>query len=172
MSTKNLGDLIRVLADKGEEIYSEPCEVLEIKGETADVRPLSGKADILGARLLAGDSKTPFLIMPTKGSVVLVTYTSKDTAFVSLYSEIDSIQLRGDQFGGLIKIEELVKKLNGVENKVNDLITKFNSHIHVTTATIGPGPAPGVIAPPTTPETPIAPVTQKSDLENDTVKHG
>lgn len=171
MNTQNLGDLIRTLAENGAEIYSEPCEVLEVKGEFVDVRPLSKKADILGANLLAGTSKTPFKIIPSKGSIVMVTYTSKDTAFVTCYSEIDTIELRGNQFGGLIKIDDLVTKLNGVENKLNDLITKFNGHIHVTTATVLVG-APGVISPTTTPETPIAPVTTKSDLENPDVVHG
>jgi hypothetical protein len=38
-------------------------------------------------------------------------------------------------------------------SKVDDLASKFNSHIHTTTATVGPGPAVGVISPTTGPYT-------------------
>ena len=167
----NIGDLIAKLADKKEEVYSIICKVSEVSGEVAELAPLNGDASLFDVKLIAGTSATPLLITPVVGSTVIATFLSKDTAFVSLYSEIESVQLMGDQFGGLIKIEELVKKINGLENKLNDLISKFNTHIHITTATVLIGP-PGVITPPTTPETPIAPVTSKSDLENENIKHG
>ena len=168
----NIGDLIAKLADKKEEVYSIICKVSEVSGEVAELAPLNGDASLFDVKLLAGTSATPLLITPVVGSTVIATFLSKDTAFVSLYSEIESVKIMGDQFGGLIKIEELVKKINGLENKLNDLINKFNTHIHITTATISATPVPGVIAPPTTPETPIAPVTSKSDLENENIKHG
>tara|TARA_R100000951_G_scaffold58652_2_gene49306 strand:+ start:1338 stop:1850 length:513 start_codon:yes stop_codon:yes gene_type:complete len=167
----NIGDMIAKLADKNEEVYSIICKVSEVSGEVAELAPLNGDASLFDVKLIAGTSATPLLVTPVVGSTVIATFLSKDTAFVSLYSEIESVQLMGDQFGGLIKIEELVKKINGLENKLNDLISKFNTHIHITTATVLIGP-PGVIAPPTTPETPIAPVTSKSDLENENIKHG
>jgi len=169
--TQNIGDLIKKLAQTGDEVYSVICTVLEVNGEFCDLQPLDDSAALLDVKLIAGTSKTPLLITPVKDSVVIATFLTKDTAFVSLYSEIESVQIRGDQFGGLIKIEELVKKINTLENKLNDLITKFNSHIHITTATILIG-GPGVIAPPANQETPITPTTQKSDLENEAIKHG
>jgi len=168
----NIGDLIKQLAATDDEIYSIVCKVVEVSGEFAELAPLNGDANILGVKLLAGTSSTPLLITPSKDSVVIATFLSRDTAFISLYSEIESVQIRGDQYGGLIKIDDLVGKLNDIENKVNGLITKFNTHIHITTATISATAVPGVIAPPTTTETPIAPITQKSDLENPEVKHG
>jgi hypothetical protein len=167
--TQNIGDLIRKLVENNEEVYSLPCEVVEVSGSLAELAPLNGDANLLNVKLIAGTSTTPLLITPTKGSVVIATFLSKDTAFIGLYSEIDTIELRGNQYGGLIKIEDLVGKLNDIENKVNGLITKFNSHTHL----YAPGPsAPIPTAPTVTPETPITPITLKTDLENDKINHG
>lgn len=79
------------------------------------------------------------------------------------------IVMNGGDLGGLVKVQSLVSKLNRLENALNGLITKFNSHTHV----YAPGPLPPVpTAPPIPLETTvIAPVTAVSDLENDKVKH-
>lgn len=169
--TQDIGDLIRKLVENNEEVYSLPCTVVKVSGEVAELAPLNGDANIFGVKLIAGTSTSPLLITPTKDSVVIATFLSKDTAYIALCSEIDSVAIRGDQYGGLIKVEDLVSKINGLENKVNALIAKFNAHTHITTATVLVG-SPGVISPTLTPETPIAPVTLKSDLENTKVKHG
>lgn len=172
MDTQNIGDIIRRLAANGEQIYSLPCEVTAVNGNFADLKPLIGDAEIFDVKLIAGDSNTPLLITPVVGSTVIATFLSKDTAFISIYSEIESIKLRGDQFGGLVKVQEVVDKLNRLEDKLNDLVSKYNSHTHITTATVGGGPTPGTIAPVTSPETPIAPNTTVSDLENPEILQG
>lgn len=170
--SKNIGDIIREIVKDGSEIYSLPCKVMEVNGEEADLAPLNGDATILGVKLIAGSSGTPLLITPAVDSVVIATFTSKDTAFISLYSEIEEIQLRGDQYGGLIKIEDLVNKINAIENKINALVTTFNSHVHTTAPFTPIAGSPIPTSPTATPETPITPTTQRSDLENEQVKHG
>jgi hypothetical protein len=170
MNTQNIGDLIKQLAKNGEEVYSLPCKVVSIDSDNlAELEPLNGDPNLLGVRLTAGASDTPFLVTPVIGSAVIATFLSRNTAFISLYSEIESVEIRGSDFGGLIKIEEAVNKFNRLENKVNDLITKFNTHTHI----YAPGPLPPVpTAPTVAPEVPIMPTTLKSDLENQNVKHG
>ena len=170
--TENIADLIKKLAETNDEIYSVVCKVVKVDGEEAELAPVNGDANILGVKLIAGTSETPLLITPAADSIVIATFLSKDTAFISLYSEIETIKLRGDQFGGLIKVEELVKKINRLEDGLNDLISKYNSHIHTTTATVGATPTPGVIAPPVATGSPITPNTQKGDIENEKVLHG
>ena len=172
IDTYDIRALIQKLAKTDDEIYSQVCKVVNVNGNFCEVAPVRGDANIFKVKLLAGDSETPFLIVPAVDSEVVVTFLSKDTAFISLYSEIETINIRGDAFGGLVKVEELVSKINRLEDKVNALISKFNAHTHITTATVGATPVPGVIAPPVTTETPIAPNTAKSDLENDKIKHG
>ena len=64
------------------------------------------------------------------------------------------LHLNGDSLGGVVKVEEVVKRLNALERKMN-------THIH-TVATL----------PTTVPVgTPIT-LTQVADLENANVKHG
>jgi hypothetical protein len=165
--TLDIRALIQKLAKTDDEIYSLVCTVKEVNGDFCSVAPVNGDAEIFKVKLVAGSSKTPLLIEPVVDSVVVVTFLSKNTAFISLYSEIESVQIRGDQYGGLIKIEELVKKINALENQVNDL---YNALIGIVVPLAPSGAYP--LAPSFAAIQPIAPTTQKSDLENDKIKHG
>lgn len=53
-----------------------------------------------------------------------------------------------------VRYSELETAYNAVNDKLNDLITKYNAHIHVTTATVSATAIPGVISPTTSSETP------------------
>lgn len=165
--------------------------VKEVNGTICNVER-SELPDLIDVRLQAieGDLDTHILITPKVDSQVTCATIDNEhaEAVVVKYSEIESIKVKiGDNeclinedgvelcannFGGLIKIDDLVDKLNQLENKVNDLIQKHNTHTHITTATVGPTPTVGTIVPTTATEAPIQPITQKSDLENDKVKHG
>lgn len=81
----------------------------------------------------------------------------------------ENIIFNGGDLGGLVVIQKLTDKLNELKDTVNDLITKYNEHIHVTTATVGTGPV-GVLSPTTSTATPAQPFN-KSDYENEKVKH-
>lgn len=168
--TQNIGDLIKNLARTGDEVYSLACKFVSIDSDGfAELEPLNGDPNLIDVKLIAGASDNPLLVTPAVDSVVLATFLSKDTAFISLYSDVESIELRGSDFGGVVKVEELVAKINRLEDKVNDLITKFNSHTHLYV----PGANPAIPTPaPTNPETPITQNTVVSDLENENVKHG
>lgn len=63
------------------------------------------------------------------------------------------IEVDGEQnvkLGGL-DASDFVALASLVLAELNDIRTKFDSHIHVTTATVGAGPTPGVIASPSAP---------------------
>lgn len=166
--TLDIRALIQKLAKTDDEIYSMVCTVKEVNGEFCTVTPVNGDAEIFKVKLVAGSSKTPLLIVPVVDSVVVVTFLSKNTAFISLYSEIETVQIRGDQYGGLVKIEELVKKINTLEGRINDLLTALKS----ITVTIPSGGGAVPFAPFFAAISPIVPTTQKADLENDKIKHG
>ena len=166
--TLDIRALIQKLAKTDDEIYSMVCTVKEVNGEFCTVTPVNGDAEIFKVKLVAGNGKTPLLIEPVVDSVVVVTFLSKNTAFVSLYSEIETIQIRGDQYGGLIKIEELVKKINTLEDNLNNVLNSLKG----ITVTIPSGGGAVPFAPFFAAISPIAPTTQKSDLENDAIKHG
>ena len=112
-------------------------------------------------------------------------YSTQNDPFIALYSDIDSaylqvgdssieilndgsITLNDGSYNGLVKVADLVTKLNNLENLVNDLISKFNSHTHILTLTSGTGTA----APTAAPETNTLTPTKQSDLENSKITHG
>ena len=165
--TQDIGDLIRTLAKSEEEVYSIPCSVVSISDNLAELAPLNGDANLLDVRLIAGASETPFLITPVIDSVVLATFLSKDTAFISLYSEIETIQIRGDQYGGLIKIEELITNLDRLTARVDGIIDAIEMGVPIA--------QDGGVGYQTTMKAILATLINKEDfsnMENDEVTHG
>jgi tetrahydromethanopterin S-methyltransferase subunit B len=89
-----------------------------------------------------------------------------DTAELEVTSGV--VVLNGGENGGLVKVQELVDKINRLESKVNGLVTKYNAHTHL----YNPGPGtPVVTATPPVTETAITPVTTVANIENPNVKH-
>lgn len=161
-------DSIRKIAKENEEIYSIVCKVknINVTEKICDCEPIDGSADLLNVRLMA-ENKTGFLIIPTDGSIVIVTMLNKYTGYVSMFSEVDEIQLNGDNEDGLVKVNDLVTKLNNLENLVNNILTTLKT----TTIPLAPsGTYP--FAPLYAAFNLIAPITNKTDIENNKVKHG
>ena len=75
-----------------------------------------------------------------------------------------------DGLNGMIDIVDLTTKVNALVQTVNALIASYNSHVHVTTATVGPSEVPGVISAIVTPAQTAA-TFNKSDYENTKIKH-
>ena len=78
------------------------------------------------------------------------------------------ITLNNGSLGGLVKLNDLVNRLNLIENKVNSLIGKYNSHTHILTLSTGTGTA----APTATTEAGTLTPTQPQDIENDKIIQG
>lgn len=146
---------------------------------TCDV-DLQGSPDMQDVRIrsVIDSDNSGILIEPAVDSYVLVGLIEnrKESAFICAYGTVDSIKLitdsihlSGDEFGGLIKINDLVDKINTIENAVNQLKTEFNAHTHVSP----PAPTTPVnTAPPTVPSTVNLINTTVPELENEKVKHG
>ncbi len=99
--------------------------------KTCYCEPIGDFADIQQVRINADSTKDGFIIHPKVGSIVLVSFMSDSSAYVSMYSEVDEIHLAGVNYGGLAKTADLVTKYNNLENKVNALITAINGWIPV-----------------------------------------
>lgn len=168
MNTQNIGDLIKQLAANSEEVYSLPCKVVSIDSDNlAELEPLNGDPNLLGVRLIAGASETPLLITPVIGSAVIATFLSRNTAFISLYSEIESVEIRGGDLGGLVKVEELKSELAKLTARVDGIISAINNGV--------PVPTDGGTALQTTIKAALALIVNKEDftnIENENVKHG
>lgn len=146
---------------------SHICSVysVDVTNNTCDVEPIDGSPMILDVKLITQDDG--YLIIPSVNSKVIVSMLDEDSGFVSMFSEIDYVKIKvnteiwlnGDDYKGLVKVTELLQKLNNLENA-------FNSHTHPTAA-VGPPsiptPVPGQI--------PLTP-TEQTEIENESVKHG
>ncbi len=142
---------IRKIAGNGSQILQ--CEVVsvDIPNRTALVKYEAEY--IVKLMTSVGDG---LLLIPEVGSSVSVL----DGQIIG-YSDLDEIWLSGQQYGGLVKVSELVDKLNNLENKVNSVITTFNAHTHASTGSPAVPQLTGTLTP-----------TTINDLENPDVKHG
>jgi hypothetical protein len=145
--------------------------VNKVSGVFCDITPEDGTADLKGIRLCAEDSSTVFIVVPKIGSKVYVSLETETEGIVTGFSEVDSIQLRGDAHNGLVKVAELVNRLNLIESNFNAFVAAFNALVTVYSAHfhIPGGPPPltqGV------PFTTVLVPTQQIMIENTKVKHG
>ena len=137
---------------------------------------------------------TGILIVPSVGSYVSLAMPEGDLnlAYILSCSKVDSmlieveksclklnkdgLELNGGSNGGLVKINDLVRKLNTVESEISSLKTRlatfetlFNAHTHVAISLAAPTavPVPVVVI------GDAAPIinTQVADLEDTTVTH-
>lgn len=169
MSVDKIRKAVKELSKTNDEVYSIVCTVdsVNMTDKTCDCSPIDGKADLLGVRLMA-QNQTGFFIKPKVNSVVVVTMINGFTGYVAMFSEVDEIQLNGDNYDGLPQIQVMVDKYNNLENKVNTIISTFNAHTHpyVNVAT------PATTSPSATPVVGTLTPTTQIELENTTVKHG
>lgn len=72
------------------------------------------------------------------GNEVAYTYMTND----------GDLELNGND-DNAVRFSELKSGFDTLKTDLNSLITAYNSHTHITTATVGASPTPGVIAPTT-----------------------
>jgi hypothetical protein len=144
-----LRDLMRELAKSGEEIYSVVGKVKSIDDtkRTCVVEPINGDADLLDIRVQAEQQiSTGIYIKPKVNSDVLVTFLSKNTGYVALCSEVDSIEIKigtqtikidgtnGMDISGFLKVASATSDL---KSAIGELIDAIGSLVLVTPAGAG-----------------------------------
>jgi len=139
-------------------VAGEYCNVIDDGFEYHEVR--------LRASINGNSNKT--LLVPATGSWVIVSrIKSSDELFVSMFSEVEKVFLRGSQFGGMVKVEALIQRLNAIENAFNSFLNEYKMHVH------SGGTAPsGSTGTTISVQQPISPITRRSDIENTEVTHG
>lgn len=164
----NIREIIQMISKQDGSANLLLCTVSEINvmDSTCKCSPINGDADILEVRLQATLGGGLYL-KPVEGSLVLVVMANDTLGFVVLTSELEEVVYFDGSLGGLIRINDLVTKVNAIENKVNEIISTFNTHVHsgVTTGAGSSAVTPtGIVGTLTN--------TVVADLENDKVKHG
>ena len=132
---------------------------------TCDVSPIDGSAPIKNVRLTPLLGSAAFVAIPEKGSFVSVAMLNRNEAVIISVNKAEKIILRGETYGGLVKVKELVNRLNTIEKALNDFLNEFKSHSHLD-------PVSGALPPPVSFVQPITPLTDRDDLENKEVTHG
>jgi molybdopterin-binding protein len=173
----NIKEAIRLLA-KGD--FSP--NVVVGKVVSVNTEDMSAEIDVqtgpnlfdIRMRAVIDKSATGILITPKTESYVLVLMMGNMDGFIVAYSEIDefkvitpAIQLGGDAFGGIPKVEPINEQLNAVKSQLNELKTLLNSWIPVPTD--GGAALKAVI---TTWSASSMALSTKADFENEKVKHG
>lgn len=131
------------------------------------------------------------LIIPKKDSTVYVLTSTYNDSLIVQFSDIEKYYLQvgessftifndaqsgGEQivlndgsYKGIVKVEDLVKKINAIEDKVNAI----NTAIKTTTVVLAPsGTYPLTTNPDVAALTDITPKTTEDDLQNKKVTHG
>ena len=131
----NIQDAIKIITQRElarSEMYCVLCKVnsVDTSARTCEVSPLNGKADLFDVRFQAELSLTEgVFIEPKVDSTVLVAFINSVQAAVVLCSEVENIYIdtQGDTIfngganDGMVKVIELVQKLNNLENDLNDI---------------------------------------------------
>lgn len=166
--SKELRDALKKLTKPNNDGYSKVCTVdsVDLVNRTCYCIPINEDADITEVRLMA-NIDNGFLLIPEVDSVVVVSFLSDSSAYVSMVSKVSEIQLNGTNYGGLIIVAELTEKLNNLENAFNTHLNLYNLHTHAG-VTSGVSTTSPVVVPDTQTLTP----TIDADLENTTVLHG
>lgn len=124
MST--IKQIIQELADKQEEVYSVVGEVIGLEGTRCDVRPLNGTADIFDVRLEASEGNA-VIVYPKMGSQVVITFISKEAAYLALASEVDKIELGRKALEKVVKGESLNKNLEQLIDQFQALLLALST---------------------------------------------
>jgi hypothetical protein len=186
MSDRIIQDSVQKLAGVllADQVFLVEAEVtaVDIPSRTCTVVTTSGQsiAELQNVRLMPVVDDG-VLIVPTVGSSILVGHSKRIEPFVCQFSQVDqviiisgtskidiqdgAIQLNDGSYGGLVEVQPLVAKINRLENLVKQFIVTFNAHTHPASS--------GTTSPTLTSQTDsISNLTQQSDLENTTIKHG
>jgi hypothetical protein len=86
-----------------------------------------------------------------------------DTAKMSAHINKEDIIFNGGNLNGLVIIQKLTDKLNGLVKTVNSLITSYNTHVHICAA-------PGSPCKPIDVQAQSAETFNKTDYENTKIK--
>jgi len=166
-------DLILKMVKDATPIMCEVCNVDSVNEEarTCTLSPKSGDAKLYNARLSATlESHNGFVLIPKVGSDVMVLYFQRDAAIIVMCTDLDKIIINTAEtifndgmLGGLVKVQELVTRMNTIENAINTFWASYNLHVHATAAL-------GVPSPPIPPQTTTLIPTTVAQLENDKIK--
>ena len=137
---------------------------------TVDCMPTDEESGmIFSVRLISNGLSKGFTLIPKKGSLVFVHILKGGVAYIAMTSDLEAVHLNGESYKGLVKIDDLITRLNNIEDAVNNLIYAFTNHTHpYVNFTAGPA----TTSPTTQVDNDHLTKTTIEMIENPDVKHG
>ena len=168
--SRTIREAIEIMAGthKTDKVYVITAEVvsIDITARKCICERISGGSAIINDVHLMASIDDGFLVIPEIGSTVSIITSDQTDPFICQYSGVEQIIFRGGDLGGLVMIKPLVDKINALENKLNSLLIKFNTHTHNVTG-IGAPTGPNILQ-----EVGAIVITKIIDLENKNITHG
>lgn len=152
---------LREIMKGNEEVYSLVGKVKSIDAakRTCVVEPINEDADLLDVRLQAEqESSTGIYTKPKVGSYVVVTFLGKNTAYIALCSEIDSVEIKinaqtitidganGVDISGFLKVASATSDLKSAISELIDLVIGLSIVVVGTAGTVNPTQTPLLVA--------------------------
>ena len=171
MSDFNLISAIQKIAgvENEDKVRLLQCNVnsVDIPNRIATVTTITGKSKItFDAQLQAGIADG-IVITPETDSMVYVLASKYTLPFIIQYSDFVNLTLNGDEYGGLVRVIDLTKKINQLEKQINDLKQIFSSWTPISSdggaalkALSGTWAGQNIT------------LTNQSEIENTIIKHG
>lgn len=144
MAEDNIEDLLRQFTRKEldqENIYTiigKATNVSESK-RTCDLEPFDETAKRSGCRLQGDISlQLGFVQIPKENSTIAVTFFDNQKGYVSLFAELEKIiidtelvQFNGGILEGITKVNDVVARMNIIENDLNTIKAAFTAWLPV-----------------------------------------
>ena len=169
--TKGLLEAFQLLLKfslKDMELYSKVAKIVSVDDATAlcEVSFFDDEPNLTDVKIQQVQQTAGLYIKPQVNSIVIITFTGPNNAFISITSEVDEIIFRGGFNDGMVKVNDLVTKLNNLESEVNKITNLLKTWVVV--------PSDGGLALKTAATalflSPLTP-TVKANLENPLFKH-
>lgn len=127
---ENLGELLISFTrwvNNNENYYSSLAKIISVdETEKTCVVEIIDGAELEDVRLEQVSSEEGFLIIPSVDSIVIISWTDKTSAYVSMYSQIDRIIFQNGTNGGLTITPDLVTELDKTNSLLTALINIIN----------------------------------------------
>jgi hypothetical protein len=157
-------------------VFDAVVNSVNVSGRTCEVTMIGGESsNVLTARLMASVDDGCFIV-PKANSTVIVTMSDYVQPYVSMFSEVERIEWLGGDYDGVPIVTHptdttkgLYKRMQKIETKLNDHISKYNAHRHITSCGAGAGTANSVIVPDI--DTALSPLIAQSDIEHPNITH-
>lgn len=173
----NIADMIHKIANPTTtdkvRMFDANVESVDMDARTCEVTMLGGESsNVITARLMASVNDGA-IYKPTVNSTVIITMSDYVQPYVSCYSGIDEIIWLGGEYEGVPIVKHptdatkgLLVKIKAIEDKLNTLLSNYNTHVHtgVTTGGGSSGTTTSVVSGSLTP-------TVQADIQHPNITH-